>query len=397
MQTKAAVSALAATLVLAGPAGAATITSWNTENVEVGPVVPDGVGGTSVVYDRALPDAAATTNGRIYYEAPEANSPGLRVSDTDYATKGGANQFDGCILASSTADCDSPFQSGKRFKQQFTSPGAIDLVFDVETTDSESIFEVYHRAVNLTGRKLKSIQVSLGTGVGADFARSVAGDGLGFSPSVQLGPNNLPAFTQYPFGLFGSEDQPNPNPNFTLGGFFDPDARAGFDLTFSEDLLASDGYYGAYDDLFGNWLSREMVPLGLLWDYALGTADPLVMAWDNGSAWEVRRGIDTTLDGDASVISVNDVYALDQSQWMTFAYGDTAGVEAFLGGISLFDDPIEDLANLNLTYAIRLGSDFAGDRFTLRVEVAPVPLPAAGPMLFAAVAAGLALRRRRRG
>ncbi|MCB1312513.1 MAG: VPLPA-CTERM sorting domain-containing protein [Sedimentitalea sp.] len=65
--------------------------------------------------------------------------------------------------------------------------------------------------------------------------------------------------------------------------------------------------------------------------------------------------------------------------------------------MALGQDIIEDLANLNLNYAIALGSNFVGTSFTLRVETTPVPLPAAAPLLLAGFGAlGFAARRRRR-
>lgn len=377
-------------------ASAATITGWNTDNVELGvavdadPNTPAPEDSASVVYQ----DAAKTeTNGKIYYEAPEADYPGLEVLNTPYTT--GQGSFDGCIIASSTADCSSDFQSGKRFKEQLTDTGSVDLVFDVETTNTDSLYQVFHRAVNLTEQMIGSFTVELGFGVGSQFTASTAGDGLGFDLTAMLGPNNLAAFTQYPFGLFGDDQQPNPNPTFTLDGFFDGDSRAGFDLALAEDLLMTTGFYGSYDDLFGSWLSREMVPDGLLWDWALGTADPLVMAWDNGTEWEVRRGIDASLDGDGNSISVNDVYALDEEDWGRYAYGDIAGVENFLG-VSVFQDAIEDLANLNLNYVISLTSAFQGDSFTLRLTSNPavIPLPAGAPLLAGGIALLAFFRRR---
>lgn len=377
-------------------ANAATITGWNTDNVELGVAVDDDPNtpapedSASVVYQ----DPAKTdTNGQIYYAAPEAAYPGLEVLNTPYTT--GQGSFDGCIIASSTADCSSGFQSGKRFKEQLTDTGSVDLVFDVAPGETDSLYQVFHRAVNLTEQMIGSFTVELGFGVGDLFVASTAGDGLGFDLTATLGPNNLAAFTQYPFGLFGDDQQPNPNPTFTLDGFFDGDSRAGFDLALAEDLLMTTGFYGTYDDLFGSWLSREMVPDGLLWDWALGTADPLVMAWDNGTEWEVRRGIDASLDGDGTSISVNDVYALDEADWKTYAYGDIAGVQSFLG-VNVFQDAIEDLANLNLNYVISLTSAFQGDSFTLRLTSNPavIPLPAGAPLLAGGIALLAFFRRR---
>jgi len=397
LRTRLLTSAIISSVAVPLGAHAATIERWNTGNVEVGPAVTGTDDAASVVYDRTVPDSDAVTNGQIYYAAPEADTPGMEVLNVPYTT--GQGSFDGCIIASSGATCDSDFQSGKRFKEQLTGNGPVDLVFDVVEDDRDTLYQVFQRVVNTTGQMLTDFTVELGFGTGIGFVASTAGDGLGFSPSVELGPDNKPAFTQFPFGLFGDDAQPNPNPSFTLDGFFQGDGRSGFDLVepIGEDLLQSAGFYGDYGGLFGDWLSRDMVPEGLLWDYADGAADPLVMAWDNGSAWEVRRGIDDTLDGVIGDISANDVYALNDADWLTFDYADVDDVGAALG-VALFGAPIEDLANLNLNYAISLGSNFIGENFTLRFDVnpTPVPLPAGAPLLIAGIAAFGAVRSRQK-
>ena len=375
-------------------AGAATIDGWNLSNVIEGPEVTGTDTGASVVYDRVLPDSSATTNGQIVYTAPEADSPGMTVSNVPFTQSG--DTYTGCILATSGTACDGEFQSGKRFKVQATDTGAVDLVFDVTETDTESVYRVFQRLINVTGEALGGFKVELGTGIGDGFTASTDNDGLSFSSAVSMGPDGPSSFSQFPFGLFGSLDNPNPNP-LQLPGFFDTTSRAGFNVVQSLDSIVSTGFYGSYGELFGNWLSQEDVPDGLLWDYASGAADPLVMAWDNGSQWEVRRGIDNDLDGDDTTITAEDVYALAESQWKTFDYGDIAGVQSFLAGITLLEDAIEDLANLNLNYAINLGSDFRGSSFTLRTtSIAPIPLPAGLPLLLTGFAALAGLRYRRK-
>ncbi len=354
--------------------------------------------GASVVYDRDATDPAAQSNGQIYYAAPEANAPGLEVLNGTYTA--GGNTYDGCLIATSTATCTSDFQSGKRFKEQLTDTGSVDLVFNTTPGDESTLYQAFHRVVNLTGAQIEGFELSLGVGVGSDFVQSGANDGLSFSSTVELGPDKVSAFSQYPFGLFGDDAQPNPNPVFTLDGFFQGDGRSGFNLTIGEDMIASNGYYGEYDDLFDNWLSKDQTPEGLLWDYSGGVSDPLVMAWDNGTEWEVRRGIDDALDGVLGVLSVNDVFALDEADWETFSYADLAGVQGFLSGVDLFADPIEDLANLNLNYAIALDERWTSSSFTLRLSStavpAAVPLPASAPLMLAGFALMAAMRRRRR-
>jgi hypothetical protein len=64
--------------------------------------------------------------------------------------------------------------------------------------------------------------------------------------------------------------------------------------------------------------------------------------------WEVRRGIDDSLDGVLGSLSARDVYSLDENLWQTYAYGDISDIENFLLGVTLDQDSIKDLANLNL-------------------------------------------------
>jgi hypothetical protein len=106
------------------------------------------------------------------------------------------------------------------------------------------------------------------------------------------------------------------------------------------------------------------------------------MAWFTDGVWQARRDVE---DGDAISIAPQD-------------FADFDALNAFLGlGDALFEGDIEDLANLNVNFAIQLGD--LGDRtsFTMRTTVspAPIPLPAGAPLLVGAVAALATLRRRK--
>lgn len=386
---KMAAAALCACASVPGIAGAATITGWNLSNVTLSENEPvDYVTDFSLI--RSGTEASAPVTGQIAYEPPEASGPGIKVVNGEF-TLGGPEKLTttGCIMASSLATCDSPFQSGKRFKEQMTSTDPIDLLFDVDPTGTAvagSIgYQVYQRVVNKTGGTLAGVTVELGFGLGDTFTASTAGDGLAFAPDFPAPPGrDFPVTSQFPFGLFGDADT---NPNFTLDGFFAPE-RTGFEMTFAEDKMATGAFYGPYEDLFGPWMSEETLPTGAFWDTdGDPNTDALLMAWlTPDGQWEVRRDINESDQPE----SITPVLFATQEQ-----------VNEFLG-ITTLAGLIDDLANLNLNYGIALGDTVDFNQFTMRVTalastVAPVPLPAGAPLIIGAIAAlGWTSRRRRK-
>ena len=401
-----------------GIASAATITGWNTSNVAVADNPPDYDTGYSSVHSGD--PASAPSTGEIAFTPPEALSPGIKVVNGEF-TLGGPNPkptTSGCIMASSGSTCDGAIQSGKRFKEHMTATDPIDLVFDVDPTGAQPAgsigYQVYQRVVNKTGGALAGVTVELGFGLGDTFVASTAGDGLGFAPDFPAQPGrDFPVTTQFPFGLFGDADS---NPNFTLDGFF-ADERAGYEMAFSEDSISTGTFFGPYEDLFGSWMSEETLPEGAFWDFdGDENTDDLLMAWQtpNGQ-WELRRDI----NDDGEVVSIDP---------QLFATLDD--VNGYLDITSVVD-LIDDLANLNLNYAIALWDEVDFTQFTMRVTavpctlppvaiastfslvsaahadpvpgedfcvlppVAPVPLPAGGPLMVMALAAlGWSARRR---
>jgi hypothetical protein len=279
------------------------------------------------------------------------------------------------------ANCEGPFQSDKRVKMLATDVGTIDLVFDA-TPDSEiNSYQLFHRLINSTPQRLSGFTVELGFGLGADFVRSGLGDGLSFDLTVKLGPNNLPAYSQFSFGLFGDAAQ---NPNFDLDGFF-ATQRAGFNLVAGEDLITTAGLYGPYESLFGlGMLNTASVPEGYFWDNdGDPLTDPLLMAWFNGTAWEARRAIDPI--DPLSAISI----------------APTIVDEADLIALGWEKDIIEDLRNLNINFNILTDASFNGSQFTLRFNTldagAAIPEPGTWAMMIAGFGlVGFAARRRQR-
>ena len=447
----------------AAPIAAATLISdtddtvgWNTSNVLVGTNPPDGETGESVVYDKwpigtTVPDGAET-NGKIVFVPPEATSPGIEVLNPDggYEDSNPLNpddplQLTGCIKTSSNAACDDGFQSGKRIKQQMTDTGPMDLVFNLDPTDLDTVatYQVFGRLINKTDGDLDGFKLELGYGVGDTFVNASVGGPLTFSTEFTAQPgSSTNVTTQYPFGLFGAASD---SPNFVLDGFFD-DERTGLlitqNATEGATTITSAEYYGGYNDIFGDWLSSkvdpgtEPLPEGIFWDFdADPDTDNLLMAWqlEDGS-WEVRRTIGETCGPTSG--SKPDLCSpgVTLEKFLPFATRELA--EAYLTdefAKLIFDDlsdgtlitaktaiysggPIEDLANLNLNYAILLGDmsdpllkpfstflkfDKMQPTFTLRTTVfaanepAPVPLPAGGPLLLVGLAMIGFLRKRR--
>lgn len=399
---------LCAMTALAPVAGhAATIVQWNTGNVAVDPNAAPGVTGTSEVYDRTLnPDGSvptgATTSGTITFAPPEAGSPGIKVQSQTYDDTGSSAtlELSGCLMTSNpSAVCTSPFQSGKRIKQNITGFAPVDLVFDIDASDTGSkAYQVFGRLINDSGAALEGVTVELGFGIGEDFVAATT-DQLVFSTEFTAQPNNSgkSSTSQMPFGLFGDAGD---NDNFLIDGFFS-DERTGFDLVQTDHMITTAGYYGAYEDIFGDWNTKTDVAQGLFWDFDDDAeTDNLLMAWQIGdNLWELRRTVGETCDPDD---------ALNCTFGQTLDTFETGTFDQIVEALSNPDDPwidifeegeIEDLANLNLNYAIELGNLTGQSSFTIRTTAIPapsiVPLPAGAPLLLGALGLLGWVRRRK--
>jgi hypothetical protein len=403
---------LHSTLVLAiagfsaSPVLAAQITSWNTDNVDVG-TTPDVDGNYfSTIYDKAPADPSASTNGYIKFDLDEGASPGLKVVNNAVPLDSG-NPVDNCIMAAGDATCNGPFQSGKRFKLDQTGAGPIDLVFDLSSdpleVGNDGLYRVFQKYGNNTDSALGGFSIGLGFGVGGDFVSSTDGDGLSF---VDFGdnPKGSEFSSLFAEGLFGTDEERG-----RLRGYFSGE-RSGFNLSLTEDLFQSTGLFGGeygYEALFGDWMSYSMTPDGYFYDDDgdLSTDAVLMAHFDEASGkWIMNRGIDangeietlasgnegtqyaTVAEVEAALLAQNNGVAIPSCSVAAPGTPCLAGVDA-----------IEDLAKFNVTDFINL-FDFDPanqNSFTMRISAYTAAVPEPGTLALFATGLGVMLVRRR--
>lgn len=409
------------------------------------------------LYDRDVTGgtAGAMTYGEIGWDELKAEDPGIAVYNN--VPKYGANHIiadcvmapripalwsdeDGDGINETDKKCNDGFQSHKRYKMSATGVGPIDLVFTVKNVDNvlqivdrdgvaldpnedqdvtRNLYRMVGKLNNHTTGRLGGFRVELGYGIGDDFEKSTAGDGLkialreeGATAENDLGDQDM---AEFPGGLFyGPADDKHD------WGFFSS-TRANFTvdtaaLATDEDSFESVALSSNYSDLFGEWLPLDWVPTGWFYDHDGNPAtDAQVVAWNDGSQWlsydidpatgdrteEVVTQTDidgwaATLptvwndDGDAATIDAGTLYATwnPETGLYELAAGGTMTNDAMtveLGTSETLErrpgyqqGPIEDLANLNLNYYIEVADAASGNwptydagsdtyRFTLRI------------------------------
>lgn len=377
-------------LAAAGVAQGATITEWDTTNVQMynGPVETYESYINTLYQDATFLDAT----GGITWKERDTQAPGLSIVNNDdkdgsnCIMSAGYNPYDGTIK-----QCSDPFQSSKRFKSLMYQSGVgTVLQFKLVNDGTVKTYRILQKLSNWTGVPVEDFTLELGfVDANGNFIRSVAGDGLGLSseggviwskPTAldQAAEKDLGAL--FAHGLFGEPDNHHPEP-----GYYNPNVRAVFDLVAEEDRIVSNGISSVHSDLFGQWQSTPILVYGMYWDHdQLWYTDNILLANCNGTfdeaagaclgVWETYRaqeGIYTDPEtgeqlpypavGVPTPISQSLLAAWAADPWVAPA-------------------PIDDFANINLNYFITVGNTATwptGDSFAIRVtpNAGTVPPP----------------------
>ncbi|WP_373054214.1 choice-of-anchor F family protein [Thioalkalivibrio sp.] len=381
---------LLATGTMMGTANAATINTFNLDNIEADDSGSGGI--TAEVYQD--PGTNADTNGFIDYG--DSRYPGIEVYQEAFDS--GSTTFAGCVMAAldeaAGDNCDAPPDSSKRIKLNATAatsasatsiplaslPTAdgIDLVFNTANIDTtENLYRWFGKLGNQTGGRLTGFRLDIGTGVGDSFTYLSIGDGLGVAEIS--GP-----FGNFPGGLFGGS-KTSDTPFFS-------DQDADFIPTASdEDSIVASTVPATYAATFGNWLPLKWVPLAWFFDDDGNPAtDDIIQAWFDGEKW---------IDGSGDLIPVSDletwettpptvVEADGTTLYATWDYENEVYDLAGGGTLTLEDmntdttdgipttgrdrvpghsiGAVEDLAKINVNFQIAL-ADFSNDTITVRL------------------------------
>lgn len=358
--SKARALTLAASLLAASSASAGQITSVDFSKIVTapGPYTPFATYASVIYTDAAL----TNTLGRIVWKESDVQAPGIKVVNGDDVD--GTN----CVMTSgynpgdlSPKMCSDDLKYSKRFKLHGdVADTSVDVSFDVAVSTAKN-YRVFMKYSDYTPFKWGGYTIQLGfVDANGVFIASKALDGLGFANSrgtvytVPVSTTSLKAvdFSAYfAEGLFGPVDKYHPEP-----GYFNPFLRGGFDMTAVEDQIVSGALMPAYDNLFGDWLPIAQVPYGMYWDAdmdpytdnilvgnCLGTFD--VLTGTCNGVWQNYRKCeepDANLadlcdsDGVAKAVSATTLAKWAADPWIT-------------------PGPIEDLANLGLTYYVSVG------------------------------------------
>ncbi len=323
-------------------------------------------------FESEVKDDTGTVMGRLHGKNwPVGEPPGLKViADSPGDPKNG--KPDNCIITTSYLDsgyldtdptaptnCNSPFQTHKRFKVNLQQslvaggPGAeesFDLVFNVapEADPAMRRYQIFQKINNYTEERLSGYSVEVGFGVGANFTRATTADvnltiGEGENEGGDIWSETERA--TFAHGLWGPVDSHFPEP-----GFFSA-ASAGFNVVLDGDNKGAnsngplDGVTsGDYVTLFGQWLPSAWTPTGIFHDF---DNDPLTDA-DIKAFWG-------DVDGDGT-------YAWTYGG-PDFNLVEPATLEEWAMDPLYYTSHIEDVLNLGLNYIVNIGDVTTFDDF----------------------------------
>jgi hypothetical protein len=368
------ISSALAILALATTAQAATVTEWNTNNVELnlGPYEMYS-SYVSPVYDFNMTEAT----GGMSWKERDTQFPGLSVvtgDDTD-----GTN----CIMSAgynphdlSLKQCSDPWQSSKRFKSVMSKSGdGMVLKFNVDNDGTTKTYRMLQKLSNWTGGEVTDFTIELGfVDANGNFTSSTAGDGLGLSDQDgivwsepiskdQVLQKDMAALMAH--GLFGAPDKHHTEP-----GYFNPYVRGEFDLVAEEDQIVSNGLSSAHTDLFGQWKAAPITITGMYWDHdELYYTDNILMANCFGTFDELAG----VCNGTWETYRMREGTYIDELTGEEVPYtpvGVPVNVSAEMLATWAADPwvapgPIDDFANINLNYFITVG-DIPSGSFAMR-------------------------------
>jgi len=353
-------------LAMTGMAQAATISSWDTNDVEfnLGPYEMYTSYINTIHTDSTLSDPI----GGILWKERDTQFPGMSivndddVNHTKCVMSAGYNPEDGTIK-----QCSDPFQSSKRFKSLMYKNGEPTIIkYNVVNDGSVSTYRILQKLSNWTGSVVSDFTIELGfVDANGNWIPSTANDGLGISDQ------NGHVYTQpvtdamslqkdlaalFAHGLFGAPDKHHPTP-----GYFDPNNRGTFDLVAEEDRIVSDGISANHYNMFGLWNTSPIKIYGMYWDAdQLYYTDNILMANCEGTFDEVAG----VCNGTWMTYRSQEGTYIDPADGLEKAYisdGIAKPVSAELLAQWAADPwvapaPIDDFANINLNWFITLGN-----------------------------------------
>jgi len=324
--------------------------------------------------------------GGVLWTEGDVQAPGMNVviGAESCIMTAGVNPVD-----NTPKECDDPHQTSKRVKVYSDDlSGPVDLVFGVVGTDdcaTDDAYRFFLKYENLSQQRISSFSLKLGAGYGNSFEAVTDGkliftDRDGAPISSVPDPKDIDLAAFFAFGLFGDADT---NPNHEADGYYDPSARAFFEMTSSTSgtIVAqsvTENFSSLYGKAMGNWIPKELAPWGYFYDIDSDpeTDDLLVADWD-GHNWVTRLlcTSSTFLDmRDASLVEENECRPLPDGTPVLLS-SSTLGIWADSNIFS--EGRIEDFGNVNVNTHIKVDNRFNGGTFTIRITPTADPNTAA--------------------